>query len=411
VVFSDIRSLEDDVYRVVVVDDHEMILESIIRLLAADARINVVGTALTGSDGIEKVRDAMPDVLIIDYHLPDMDAPEAITIIKEFDPQVRIITLSGSDRPEEQLASLRAGSTAWIRKTRAIQELIDAIIVASTSSPVAPEPIAMQPTLDQLVVHYQPVMRFDNDQIIGIEALVRWEHPENGLLLPEAFLPRAIETGFIEAIDGWVRDQAFRQMVAWQSRFPSVPRVWMSVNLPGNAVTNPRFMKLLKNSIVETGIDARDVMVEIPESVLLDDPDSTFDFLTKLNGIGVRLALENFGSSFSPIAYIHRVPIDCLKIDRSFTAELPESMGTYWLIECIAKFAGSMGMMCIVEGVERFEQIASIKSMGLNLGQGSFLSSPMNARDCEDFMATTFRDEITSIDVDARFVRQPGGSL
>jgi EAL domain-containing protein (putative c-di-GMP-specific phosphodiesterase class I)/CheY-like chemotaxis protein len=405
--FSEIHSLEDDVFRVVVVDDHEMILESIIRLLAADSRINVVGTALTATEGIETVRDVAPDVLIIDYHLPDMDAPEAITTIKLFDPQVRIITMSGSDRPEEQLASIRAGSTAWIRKTRAIQELIDAIVVLPEQ---ISEQLVQQPTLDQLVVHYQPVMRIDTDQIIGIEALVRWEHPERGLLLPEAFLPRAIETGFIESIDVWVRDQAFQQMVTWQSLFPSVPRIWISVNLPGNAVTNPRFMNLLKGSISSTGIDPKDVMVEIPESVLLDDPDSTFEFLTMLNGIGVRLALENFGSSFSPIAYIHRVPIDCLKIDRSFTAELPDSMGTYWLIECIAKFAGSMGMMCIVEGVERFSQIASIQSMGLNVGQGSFLSPPMNAKDCEVFMGKALQNTITSTRTDSAFARHTGGA-
>jgi|HubBroStandDraft_2_1064218.scaffolds.fasta_scaffold19259_2 EAL domain-containing protein (putative c-di-GMP-specific phosphodiesterase class I) len=405
--FSEIHSLEDDVFRVVVVDDHEMILESIIRLLAADSRINVVGTALTATEGIETVRDVAPDVLIIDYHLPDMDAPEAITTIKLFDPQVRIITMSGSDRPEEQLASIRAGSTAWIRKTRAIQELIDAIVVLPEQ---ISEQLVQQPTLDQLVVHYQPVMRIDTDQIIGIEALVRWEHPERGLLLPEAFLPRAIETGFIESIDVWVRDQAFQQLVTWQSLFPSVPRIWISVNLPGNAVTNPRFMNLLKGSISSTGIDPKDVMVEIPESVLLDDPDSTFEFLTMLNGIGVRLALENFGSSFSPIAYIHRVPIDCLKIDRSFTAELPDSMGTYWLIECIAKFAGSMGMMCIVEGVEQFSQIASIQSMGLNVGQGSFLSPPMNAKDCEVFIGKALQNTITSTREDSAFARHTGGA-
>ncbi len=408
--FSQIRSLDDDVYRVVVVDDHEMILESIIRLLAADARITVVGTALTANDGIDTVRDVVPDVLIIDYHLPDMDAPEAITLIKEFDPHVRIITLSGSDRPEEQLASIRAGSSAWIRKTRAIQELIETIIQVSTATATTVEPPVEQPTLDQLVVHYQPVMRLDNDQIIGIEALVRWEHPRYGLLLPEAFLPRAVETGYIEAIDSWVREQAFRQMVKWQSAFPSVPRLWMSVNLPGNAVTNAHFMNLLTSSIASSGIDARDVMVEIPESVLLDDPDSTFEFLTKLNAIGVRLALENFGSSFSPIAYIHRVPIDCLKIDRSFTAELPDSMGTYWLIECIAKFASSMGMMCIVEGVERRDQISSVRSMGLNIGQGSFLSLPMSARECGSFIAKSFESRLKSVHVDSVFARRGGGS-
>jgi EAL domain-containing protein (putative c-di-GMP-specific phosphodiesterase class I) len=384
---SDPRMSEDDVFRVVVVDDHEMILESIVRLLASDPRIIVVGTALTATEGIEAVLDVSPDVLVIDYHLPDMDAPEAIKLIREFDSKVQIVTLSGSDSPDAQFACMKAGSAAWVRKTRAIHELRDAILLVALGEPFTSEVPARQPTLDELVIHYQPVVNFDDERIMGFEALVRWEHPERGLVYPDDFLPLAVETGYIEAVDHWVREQAFRQLVQWQAQYPSVPRLWMSVNLSGNSVTNLKFMGTLSRAIADTGVNAKDIMVEINESVLLDDPESTVEFLSQLNNIGVRLALEDFGSSFSPIAYIHRIPFDCLKIDRAFTAELPESMGTIWLIECIAKFAGSMGMLCVVEGVENVEQIDALRALGLGIGQGSMFSPPVSAKDCEVLLA------------------------
>jgi EAL domain-containing protein (putative c-di-GMP-specific phosphodiesterase class I) len=402
---------DDDVFRVVVVDDHEMILESIVRLLAADSRIIVVGTALNATEGIEVVREVLPDVLVIDYHLPDMDAPEAIKLIREFDPQVKVVTLSGSDRPASKYAASNAGSSMWVRKTRAIHELIDAILLVANDEPNANDERRLQPTLDELVVHYQPIVRFDNDTIVGLEALVRWQHPQYGLLNPDSFLPLALETGFIDEVDRWVREQAFRQLVRWQRQFPSVPHLWMSVNLPDNAVVNPWFVESLSQVIANTGVNAKDIMVEINESVLLDDPESTFEFLSQLNRVGVRLALENFGSSFSPIAYIHRVPFFCLKIDRSFTAELPQSVGTTWLIECIAKFAGSMGMMCVVEGIERVEQLNSVRDMGLSVGQGSMFASPVSAKDCEVLLTNASQSRATRANVNSPLsVPQSGSS-
>jgi len=229
------RRSDDQVYRVVVVDDHEMILESIVRLLAADPRINIVGTALTGIEGIESVRDQSPDVLVIDYHLPDMDAPEAIAAIRNFDRDVKIVTLSGSERPGAQLSSMKAGSATWVRKTRAIHELIDAILLVAVGEPRPTDERDRLPTMDELVVRYQPVVKLYDERIVGFEALVYWQQPEKGLLPPDSFLPVAIETGFIEDVERWVREQAFGQLVQWQQRCPTVPRLWMSVNLSSGA--------------------------------------------------------------------------------------------------------------------------------------------------------------------------------
>ncbi len=383
-------------YRVVVVDDHEMILESIVRLLAADPRINIVGTALTGIEGIESVRDQSPDVLVIDYHLPDMDAPEAIAAIRNFDRDVKIVTLSGSERPGAQLSSMKAGSATWVRKTRAIHELIDAILLVAVGEPRPTDERDRLPTMDELVVRYQPVVKLYDERIVGFEALVYWQHPEKGLLPPDSFLPVAIETGFIEDVERWVREQAFGQLVQWQQRCPTVPRLWMSVNLSSGSVADPRFMGSLARAITDSGVHARDVIVEINELILLDDPESAVEFLSQLSDLGVRLALEKFGSSFSPISYMHRISFDCLKIDRSFTAKLLEPSGTMSLVESISKFAGSMGMMCVVEGVEHFDQVIALRSVGLDIGQGPKFSPPISAQNCEVLLARSFPHSVRS---------------
>src|SRR5664280_344803 len=185
-----------------------MFLQSVVRLLHDDPRIVVVGTALTGAQCVQITRRERPDIVVIDYHLEDMDAPAVIKILRKINPEGKIITFSGSDRPGALYASMRAGSSAWVLKTRAIQELRDAILQVSAGQVFVNVEMALLPSLDQLELHYQPIVALADKRIVGFEALVRWQHPEHGLLHPESFLPFAEETGFIGEIDRWVRSVA-----------------------------------------------------------------------------------------------------------------------------------------------------------------------------------------------------------
>jgi EAL domain-containing protein (putative c-di-GMP-specific phosphodiesterase class I) len=378
---------EEPVTRVVVIDDHEMILQSIVRLLRDDHQIVVVGTALTARHGFELTQQQRPDVVIIDYTLPDMDAPDAIKILREVYPEVKIITLSGSERPGALYASMRAGSSAWVRKTRAIQDLRDAVLNVAAGRPVANIEMESLPALDQLVLHYQPTVALASERIVGFEALVRWQHPERGLLYPVEFMPFAEETGFIAEIDQWAWEQATRQLRDWQQRYPSTPNIWVGVNLSVNDLSDPDLFESISGIITRAGIDPADLVVEITESVLLDDTEQTMDFFNRLKGLGVGLALDDFGTAFSSLSYVRRFPFDHLKLDISFTSELPHSIRSMLLVEEICHLATSMEMKSIAEGIERQEQADALRGIGCEYGQGYLFSRPLSVEDCEALLA------------------------
>jgi EAL domain-containing protein (putative c-di-GMP-specific phosphodiesterase class I) len=378
---------EGHVIKVIVIDDHEMILQSIVHLLQEDPRMVVVGAALSAAQGFEVTKRERPDVVIIDYHLPDMDAPEAIKVLLEIQPEVKIITFSGLDLPGALYASMKAGSSAWVRKTRAIQELRDAVQhVAEGRTLINPE-LESLPIPAELVLHYQPVVELATRRVVGFEALIRWQHPERGLLYPDSFLPIAEQTGFIAEIDRWVRHEALEQLANWQRRYPAEPHLWMSVNLSASDITDPQLFESITKALAQTGIDPVDLVIEITESVLLGDTEVTMDFLTRIKALGVGLALDDFGTAFSSISYVHRFPFDHLKLDISFTAELPSSTRSMLLVEEICHLAASMGMTSVAEGIDSQAQLDALRGIGWKYGQGYLFSRPGIAKECEALLA------------------------
>jgi EAL domain-containing protein (putative c-di-GMP-specific phosphodiesterase class I) len=381
---------ENPAVRVVVIDDHEMILESLVRLLRDDPAIVVVGTAQTAHEGIDITRQERPDIVVIDYSLTDMDAPDAIRLLRRTCPDVKIITISGADRPGALCASTRAGSSAWVNKAQAVQELRTAVLNVAAGRPVPNEEMESLPPLNQLVLHYQPIVALDSGRIMGFEALVRWQHPERGLLDPVAFLPLARETGFIVEIDRWAWTAATGQTRDWQRRFPLSPRMFMSVNMSVTDLSDPDLFVSISGIIKGAGIDPGDLVIEITESVLLDDTEQTIVFLRQLKALGVGLALDDFGTAFSSLSYVRRFPFDHLKLDISFTSELPHSSRSMQLCREICHLSRSMKMRSIAEGIELQEQAAALREMGCEFGQGFLFSRPLSADDCETLLASPY---------------------
>ena len=377
----------EPVIRVVVIDDHEMFLQSVVRLLQEDPQIVVVGTALTAAQGIEITQQFRPDVVIIDYHLPDMDAPGAIKTLREVHPAGKIITFTGAESPGALYASMRAGSSAWVRKTRAIQELRDAVQHVAAGLPVTNDEMESVPPLDQLVVHYQPIFELASERIVGFEALARWQHPERGLLYPDSFLPLAEDTGYVIEIDQWVWEQAALQLRDWQHKYSAPSRMWMSVNMSASDLADPALFETLLGIVTGAGIEPTDLVVEVTESLLLDDTEKTMEFLMRLRDLGVGLALDDFGTAFSSLSYVRRFPFDHLKIDVSFTAQLPHSTRSMLLVESIHHLAMSIGMIEVAEGIEREEQADALRGIGWQYGQGYLFSQPIPGADCEALLA------------------------
>jgi EAL domain-containing protein (putative c-di-GMP-specific phosphodiesterase class I) len=370
--------------RVVIIDDHEMILESLVRLLRDEPRIEVVGSALNATTGIEVARRERPDVVVIDYVLPDMEAPTAIEILLAENPNLNIITLSGSERPGALYTSMRAGSSAWLNKTRAVQELRDAILRVGAGFVVTSDELDPLPTLDELVVHFQPIVALATGRIVGFEALVRWQHPKRGLLYPDGFLAVAEETGFIVELDQWVWSHAASQLKRWQDQYPS--SLYMSVNLSARDLSVPNLFASISEIVQRTSVDPGDLIFEITESVLLDDSDETIAFLTGLKNLGAHLSLDDFGTAFSSLSYVRRFPFDQLKLDISFTSELPDSPRSMLLVEEICHLATSMKMDVVAEGIERREQYNALCDIGCNFGQGYLFSRALPANECASLL-------------------------
>jgi EAL domain-containing protein (putative c-di-GMP-specific phosphodiesterase class I) len=284
---------------------------------------------------------------------------------------------------------MEAGSSAWVRKTRAIQELRDAIVCVAAGLAYVNDEIEAQPRLDQLALYFQPVVSLENGNIVGFEALVRWQHPQRGLLHPAAFLPHAEKTGFVEDIDRWVRKQAIAQLATWQQRFPSSPSLWMGVNVSSSSLAKHDLVTTTEEFIADSGVQPCDVIIEIKESALINSAEDTIELLSRLHAIGVRLALEDYGSSFSAMSHVHQHHFDCLKIERTFTTDLPRALGTAWLISGIAEVTRSMNAMCIAEGLQSMEQVDALRESGVTLGQGFLFSPPVSAEECHELLRST----------------------
>jgi EAL domain-containing protein (putative c-di-GMP-specific phosphodiesterase class I) len=225
-------------------------------------------------------------------------------------------------------------------------------------------------------------------KIIGLEALVRWEHPKHGLLLPSEFIPVAEETGLILPIGRWVLEEACRQAGAWQEQHPSDPPLVICVNLSARQFQHTNLAKEVAEVLRETGLEQRHLELEITESTVMDDAQSTISTLRELRDLGVRLSIDDFGTGYSSLSYLKRFPIDFLKIDRSFVDGLSKDPEDAVIVSGIITLAHTLGMQVIAEGVESAEQLAQLRGLGCDLAQGNYFSEHLPAEAVSALLAT-----------------------
>lgn len=366
------------------VDDHEEIRELFCQVLAADSDIEVVGTAASGAEGIEVVRRRQPDVVVMDFVLPDMSGATAIELLCAESPMSKVITVSGLAAPGAYQAAAAAGSSAWLRKTSAARELRDAIHkVAAGEVVLGGDGV---PALGDIVVHYQPVHRLKTGEIVGLEALARWAHPNGSLVSPADFLPGAEIAGKVGDFDKRVCEVAARQLAEWNIRHPKEGTRWVSVNLSALDMRRPDLPDWVSNAIETARIEPSSLVLEITEAAILEDEEQTARRLERLRTLGARIALDDFVGARASIAFMRRFSFDMVKIDRALTAQLPQSEEALELMRAIQKVAEQQDVVRVVEGLERPEQVATVRELGCELGQGYFFSRPAPAAECEGLL-------------------------
>jgi len=236
---------------------------------------------------------------------------------------------------------------------------------------------------EDLVVHYQPIVNLDTNDIVGFEALVRWQHPTRGLLRPEAFLAFAEQAGFMGAVDCFVLTKACGQILRWQREGLVAQDASISVNLSARDMVEAGIDRAVRILLSESGFDPSNLIVEITESAMMSDIDAAVRELRSLKALGLRIAIDDFGTGYSSLAYLQRLPIDILKIDRSFVATLSEDDESVTLVNAIIRMAEALGHTTIAEGIERTTQGRILRQLGCHLGQGYLLGPPLDAASME----------------------------
>jgi diguanylate cyclase (GGDEF)-like protein/PAS domain S-box-containing protein len=240
---------------------------------------------------------------------------------------------------------------------------------------------------EQFVAHYQPIVSLQHETIVGLEALVRWEHPNHGLLPPSAFLPLAEETGLMIALGNRVLRQACQHLRRWQDADPRWRELYVSVNLSTQEVHDPALVDHVAQVLDETGVAAANLVLEITEGVLLETDDEAIDRLKDLGQLGVRLAVDDFGTGYSALSYLQRFPMDILKIDKTFIDQLGEHEGQERLVNGIIELARGVNLQTVAEGIETPQQADALRGMNAGLGQGFHFARPLRPADVDALLA------------------------
>ena len=232
---------------------------------------------------------------------------------------------------------------------------------------------------DELRAHFQPVVDLASGEAVGMEALVRWQHPGRGLLGPDAFIPLAEETGLILPLGSWMLEQALAQLQQWRHDIPEAKDLWVAVNLSPRQLTDPDLIHKVSRALNDTGVPPGQLHLEITETAVMRSLDMATSALDALRTLGVHLIIDDFGTGYSSLARLKRLPVTALKIDRSFVDGLGRDSSDLSIVDAIVNMADSLALGVIAEGVETPEQFEILQSLGTRMGQGYLWSRAMPA--------------------------------
>jgi diguanylate cyclase (GGDEF)-like protein/PAS domain S-box-containing protein len=237
--------------------------------------------------------------------------------------------------------------------------------------------------------HYQPIVAIGDGRITGFEVLVRWEHPERGMLLPGEFIQVAEEMGAIIQVDRWVAEEACRQLRAWQNTYRHNPPLTVSVNISGTQFMQPDLVTRIDHILRQSGLYGRSLTLEVTESVLMENAQYAAEMLEQLRALDINISIDDFGTGYSSLAYLRRFQIDTLKIDYSFVSRMLADEESAQIVRTITTLAGNLGKQTVAEGVETRSQFDTLKDLGVDRAQGFFISPPVPAEVAEELLRRT----------------------
>jgi diguanylate cyclase (GGDEF)-like protein/PAS domain S-box-containing protein len=300
---------------------------------------------------------------------------------------IGVATATPGDTADDLLRNADVAMYAAKRRGKGRSETYESRMYADVRHRLEME-AALRTAIDreELTLHYQPIVNLVTGAMDGVEALVRWEHQTYGHLLPQHFIPLAEETGLIVKLGRWVLDEACRQVQTWRSSYPQNP-LSVSINISSRQLQGPNIADMLADALVRSGVDPSAVILEITESVLMQQTDSVLERLQTLKKFGVRLAIDDFGTGYSSLSYLQRFPIDILKIAKPFVEEVALGAERAALARAIIGLSDTLKLQTVAEGIEMAEQRAALIGLGCTLGQGHHFSRALPAEGIDRLLA------------------------
>jgi EAL domain-containing protein (putative c-di-GMP-specific phosphodiesterase class I) len=238
----------------------------------------------------------------------------------------------------------------------------------------------------EFVLHYQPILDVNTRQLIGFEALVRWQHPRRGLLAPMVFIPLAEETGLIHPLGEWILRECCAQLKQWQAKYHTAQPLKMSANVSSRQFLRDDFADVLIRILNESGIDPNQLAIEVTESILMEDTDLAVKAMSTLRDIGIQIHIDDFGTGYSSLSYLNKFPVTALKIDRSFISKMALNEENREIVRAIISLAQNLNLSVIAEGIELPSELLDVSNMECQYAQGFYFSRPVAAHDLDAWM-------------------------
>ena len=395
--------------KILVIEDEEIIRENILKLLKAEG-FDVTG-AENGTQGLNAAVSNLPDVIICDVMMPELDGYEVLMALRSnpVTATLPFVFLTGKAERSEMRQGMELGADDYLTKPFTKAELVGAIssrlkkqeAVAeqyntwrSQSSAIIPDAADKLEQIktslcdalerEEFQLYYQPQVNVETGKIMSAEALIRWLHPEKGLISPAQFIPSAEATGFIVQLGEWVLQTACRQMQVWQNAGFSGLRV--AVNLSARQFHQPDLSSRVAQILAEIGLEPSSLELELTESLMVEDAPSAIATLQQLKSLGVSISIDDFGTGYSSLSYLAQYPFDTLKIDRCFISNITQGCTNAAIVKAIIQMAHSLCLEVIAEGVETEAEKDFLWRYKCDTMQGYLFSPPLPAADFEQLL-------------------------